>query len=999
MAAAAATHAAAADLAIVDEFPPYLWRGPGAFQAWSADLDRDAKARGITNQVVTIRTPTREETSGDRAYAVVPAVSGRLRSMRGPRPPSGIIGLVPVGPPGISRLPLVLFVLFVLLTSIPSLVRLYTDWLWFSEVGYTQVFLRVWTARSVIGTLAAVTAFAAFFVNLQLCFRSLRRRELAVMTPRGLQVITVDPGRMRPLAYLAAGVAAALIGFYAASQWQTWLYYLNATPFGSADPILRRDVGFYVFELPLLRHLQRMALTVLLLTGAGVAAVHVAAGNLTLDADRGFFASPGAIRHLSLLAALLLLCLGFGAWLRIPELLTSPSGVVGGASYVDVHARMPALRVLALAAVLSAGLAAYAIPARRTWPLAAAAGLYVAASLLGYAAIVQRFVVAPNEQVRETPYIVHNVAATRAAFALDQVEERELSGEARLTRADLERNAATLANVPLWNDQPLLDTFGQIQEIRTYYDFVSVDNDRYTIDGDYRQIMLSARELNSESLPSRTWINERLTFTHGYGITLGPVNQVTPEGLPVLFIKDLPAVSTVDLEVRQPALYYGELSSDHVFVRTQTEEFDYPKGDDNVFAPYAGEGGIPIRSLARRLILALQFGSTDTLFSPNLTAESRVLMHRRISERVRRIAPFLTYDPDPYLSISDGRLIWIQDAYTTSDRYPYSTAVGRGINYIRNAVKVTIDAYHGTTTFHLLDTRDPVAATLARIFPDLFTPLEGMPDDLRSRLRYPQGIFTLQASMFATFHMTNPAVFYNKEDQWEIPATDAAGQAERMDPYYTIMKLPGESGPEYIQMLPFTPRQKDNLAAWMVARSDGPNYGRLVVFQFPKQTVIFGPRQIAARINQDQVIAPQITLWNQQGSEVIQGTLLVIPIEESLIYVRPLYLRAAGGRIPELKRVIVAHQNRIVMEDTLEASLARLFPADGVQEPRAASASPAPSAEAERAPGLDLIDQASSHYRRALEAQRAGDWARYGEEIQRLGETLERLARTRRPPS
>jgi hypothetical protein len=890
--------------------------------------------------------------------------------------------------------------LFVFVTSIPSLVRLYTDWLWFAEVGYTQVFVRMWTARAVIGTLIGVTAFGVFFVNLHLVLRTLRRRELTIMTPNGLQVITVDPGRLRPLAYLAAAVAAALMGLFAASHWQTWLYYLHATPFGTADPILQRDVGFYVFSLPYLQHLQGMLMTVLLLSAVGVAAVHVAAGNLTLDAERGFSASRGAVRHLSALAALLLLVLGFGAWLRIPELLTTPSGVVGGASYVDVRARMPALRVLVVAAVFSAGLAAYQIRVRGYWPLVAAAGLYFLVSVVGsgYGAIVQRFVVAPNEQVRETPYIVHNIAATRAAFALDEVDERELSGEAHLARADLERNRATLENVPLWNDQPLLDTFGQIQEIRTYYDFVSVDNDRYTIDGEYRQIMLSARELNSDSLPSRTWINERLTFTHGYGITLGPVNQVTPEGLPVLFIKDLPAASTVDLEVRQPALYYGELSNDHVFVRTRTEEFDYPKGDDNVFASYEGEGGIPIQSLSRRLLFALQFGSTDTLVSPNLTAESRVLMYRRISERVRRIAPFLTFDPDPYLSISEGRLIWIQDAYTTSDGYPYSTAVGRGINYIRNAVKVTIDAYHGTTAFHLIDTKDPVAATLAKIFPELFTPLERMPEDLRSRLRYPQGIFALQASMLSTFHMTNPAVFYNKEDQWEIPATDAGGQAERMDPYYTIMKLPGETGAEYIQMLPFTPRQKDNLAAWMVARSDGANYGRLVVFQFPKQTVIFGPRQIAARINQDQAIAPQITLWNQQGSEVIQGTLLVIPIEESLIYVRPLYLRAAGGRIPELKRVIVAHQNQIVMEETLEASLERLFPADGAPRPASAVATRAPSApEAGETPRTDLIEQARSHYERALRAQRSGDWARYGDEIAKLGETLERLARTARP--
>ncbi|HET7220021.1 MAG TPA: UPF0182 family protein, partial [Vicinamibacterales bacterium] len=584
------------------------------------------------------------------------------------------------------------------------------------------------------------------------------------------------------------------------------------------------------------------------------------------------------------------------------------------------------------------------------------------------------------------------------AYALDNVEERPLSGEARLTRQDLERNATTIENVPLWNDQPLLDAFGQLQEIRTYYDFISVDNDRYTIDGKYRQIMLSARELNPRSLPSRTWINEQLTFTHGYGLTLGPVNEVTPEGLPVLFIRDLPPTSTVDLTVTQPAIYFGELSEDHVFVRTKTQEFDYPRGEDNVFATYQGTGGVPLGGLFRRLLFAIRFRSTDTFFSPNLTPESRVLLHRRIRERVSQIAPFLSFDPDPYLAISSGRLVWIQDAYTTSDRYPYSTSSG-GLNYIRNSVKVTIDAYHGTTSFHLLDEKDPIAATIAKVFPGLFQPMSAMARDLRQRLRYPQTIFALQASMFATFHMTNPDVFYNREDQWEVPSFDVNGKPERMEPYYTIMKLPGERDAEYIQMLPYTPRQKDNLAAWMAARSDGEHYGKLMVFPFPKQTVIFGPRQIAARISQDQVIAPQITLWNQQGSEVIQGTLLVIPIEESLVYIRPLYLRAANGKIPALTRVIVAYQNQIVMEPTLEEALARLF--QRAETPPAARPQPqapevtAPETAAAPSTDADLAAQAREHYERAMRAQREGNWALYGEEIKRLGEVLEKMSRRR----
>jgi hypothetical protein len=897
-----------------------------------------------------------------------------------------------------SRLrgPLLILLLGLLLGG-GALVELYTDWLWFGEVGFRGVFARMLGARLGLGAAVFLIALPVLWWNVDLALRTARRRELVVMSDSGPRVVGVDARGMRPLAGAISALLSLLVAFYAAARWDRLLFWLHAVPFGQIDPILGRDVGFYVFELPFLQLVRSLLLTLVGLAAAGSVAAHAAGGNLAFGGARWISASPLALRQLSLLAAALFLLLAFGAWLRVSELLTTSSRILQGAAYVDVHARMPLERLLAVVALIGAGLAAYQIAIRRVWPLLLAVGLYVGVSALGaiYAAVLQRFIVAPDEQVRETPYIAHNIAATRAAFGLDTVDERQLSGEAALTRADLEANAATLSNVPLWNDQPLLDTFSQIQEIRTYYDFASVDNDRYRIDGEYRQIMLSARELSSQSLPSRTWINERLTFTHGYGLTLGPVNQVTPEGLPVLFIKDLPPASSVDLHVDQPALYFGELSNDHVFVRTGTQEFDYPKGDDNVFARYEGDGGVPLQSLWRRLLFALRFRSTDTLFSPNLTAESRVMLYRRIAERVERIAPFLTYDPDPYLAISGGRLVWIQDAYTSSDRYPYSSAIG-GLNYIRNSVKVTIDAYHGTTAFHLLDPGDPIAVALSGIFPDLFAPLSAMPEDLRERLRYPQAIFSLQAAMFATYHMTNPAVFYNREDQWEVPPSDGPGPARRMEPYYTIMKLPGETGAEYIQMLPFTPRGKDNLAAWMVARSDGANYGKLAVIQFPKQTLIFGPRQISARISQDQAIAPQITLWNQQGSEVIQGTLLVIPIEESLIYVRPLYLRAAGGRIPELKRVVVAYQNQIAMEETLDRALDRLFPRDG-RAPAAARA-PAQAASPPAAEAGDthaeLVKQARAHYERALQAQREGDWARYGEEIRALGEALSRLGST-----
>ena len=887
-------------------------------------------------------------------------------------------------------------VLFILL---PSFATLYTDWLWFLEVGHEQVFMQTLNSRLALGAAAFVMAFGVLYVNIRIAQRELRQREFTVFGPQGSRTIAVDMRSLRPLFYAGAGIVAFFVALYASGRWDTWLMARNAVPFGKVDPVLGYDISFYLFQLPLYHFLHNLVFITLVLGAIAAALVYFAGLGIMLDPQRGLIVSDSARRHLSIIGVLVLVSLAFRAWLGIPATLTTQSGIIHGASYVDVYATIPTQWVLVVASLIGAALIAYQTTVHRRWPFMAAVALYVGVAVLGnlYAFALQRLYVAPNEQVREMPFIEHSIEATRSAFALDRVEERSISGDATLTPADIAKNAATLENVPLWNDQPLLDTFGQIQEIRTYYDFVSVDNDRYLIDGKYRQIMLSARELNSDSLPSATWINQRLTFTHGYGLTLGPVNEVTPEGLPVLFVKDLPLQSTVDLKVTQPAIYFGERSNDHVFVKTATQEFDYPRGDANVFGTYAGKGGVEVGGLWRRLLLAVRFQSPDTFFSPNLNKDSRVLMYRRIAERVNRIAPFLTYDPDPYLAISGGRLVWIQDAYTISRLYPYSTPSARGINYIRNSVKITIDAYDGTIRFHLIDTKDPVAATIARVFPGLFEPLSAMPEDLRTRLRYPQGIFSLQAAMFATFHMTNPSTFYNREDQWDVPSLEQGrGEARPMVPYYTIMKLPGETGAEYIQMLPYTPRQKDNLAAWMVARSDGDNYGQLMAFQFPKQTVVFGPRQIAARISQDQVIAPQITLWNQQGSEVIQGNLLVIPIEESLLYIRPMYLRAAGGRIPELKRVVVAYQNHIVMEETLNEALERLFPTSGAVAPRPGTTrQPSQQTSVEPgsapAPSGSAAVEAQQHYERAIEAQRAGDWSRYGEEIRQLGEVLKRL--------
>jgi uncharacterized membrane protein (UPF0182 family) len=892
----------------------------------------------------------------------------------------------------------------------PSLVRFYTDWLWFGEVGYQFVYATMLRSQGTLFTTVFVAALVWLALNLRAAISTIGDLRPVFTTRDGIQVPLPGRRQLGTLANAAAAVVALLIGLYAAGMWELWLAWRNAVPFGDVDPLLGRDVGFYVFSLPFLQFVRGLAQGLVVLAAIGSGAIYFVSGSMSNRFPASFGMTAPARRHLALLAAAFLLLLAFGAWLQRFEYLIPTGGAVAGASYADVHARMPVTLLLMAVCVVGAALAVMHAFTPRNWPIPAAVGLYLLVSVGGeiYSTMLQRFVVTPNEQAREMPYIQNNIEATRKAFALDTVEEREISGEATLSRQDIDRNAATLQNVRLWDHQPLLDTFSQIQEIRTYYDFASIDNDRYRIDGALRQVMLSARELNSASLPNRTWVNERLTFTHGYGLTLGPVNQVTSQGLPVLFVRDLPPVTSAGLQIDEPSLYFGELSNDYVIVRTDAPEFHYPRGDKDAETRYSGKGGVPLGSLWRQILFALRFGSYQIILSDDIGAESRILFNRRIGERVRAVAgEFLRFDADPYLVLADGRLYWLYDAYTTSTRYPYSTRAGDGSNYWRNSVKFVIDAYDGTISAYLADEKDPIAATYARIFPGLFKPLGEMPASIRGHVRYPEDIFAVQSQMFATYHMTEASVFYNREDQWEVPTIEEStdGRGTTMQPYYTIMRLPGEAEAEFIQMLPFTPRRRDNLAAWLVARSDGEHYGKLRVFEFPKQTLVYGPRQVVARINQDQAISPQITLWNQQGSQVNWGTLMVIPIEESLIYVRPLYLRAQGGKIPELTRVVVAYQDRIVMEQTLEASLARLFggavprgPAVDGEVVQVPGAPPAPAGVQQPPPSAadnaaTLAAEARAHYDRAIAAQKAGDWARYGEEIRLLGEALERMRR------
>ncbi|MBQ91574.1 MAG: membrane protein [Acidimicrobiaceae bacterium] len=896
-----------------------------------------------------------------------------------------------------ARLVFLLGVLFVFMV-VPSAVDLLTEWFWFGEVGYTAVFIRSLTARATLGGIVLLATFAILAFNFRTALGHVTRPYMLFPGGGDIQPVVLNQRQLQLLGTGVAGLVAVFLGLFASNEWLTWLQFQEQVPFGQTDPLFGRDVAFYIFTLPFLDLVRYLLMAALILSIIGSGAAYVVSGVLMLDPTQGPVVADPARKHLGLLVAAFFLMLAWGEYLNVPRLLTTPGGVVHGASYVDAVMRVPIHWVLMGVALLGAGLSGLSAFSARNTPAIAAVGLYALVTVggnLGSVAL-QRLVVTPDEQQREAPYIAHSIAATRQAFGLEAVEERELSGDEILTLADIQNNTDTINNVRLWDHEPLLDTFGQIQEIRTYYDFASVDNDRYLIDGEYRQIMLSSRELNSDSLPNRSWVNERLQYTHGFGVAMGPVNQVTQEGLPVLFIQDLPPTSSVDLQVDQPSIYFGELSNDYVIVNTDTDEFHYPEGEDNVSTRYDGSGGVPLSSLVRRLLYAARFQAYEILVSGQLSGESRIIYHRNILDRVTTVAPFLRYDSDPYLVISEGRLLWMVDAYTVSDRYPYAQPAPNRVNYIRNAVKIVIDAYDGTMTFYQADADDPIARTLQAIFPELLRPLDDMPEDLRRHVRYPEGLFTLQTEIYSTFHMTNPAVFYNREDQWEVPVIDG----EEMEPYYTIMRLPGEPRAEFIQMLPFTPRGRNNMAAWMAARSDGDQYGKILVFQFPKQKLVFGPSQVVARINQDQEISPQITLWNQQGSEVIQGTLLVVPIEGALLYIRPLYLRASGGRIPELRRVIVAYQNQIVMEETLDEALDRLFgsgaPAAPPLAPEAILASqddtPAVLDPPAAADGDPLVSQASAHYQRALEAQRNGDWALYGEEIERLGEILEQLS-------
>ncbi|HJX38662.1 MAG TPA: UPF0182 family protein [Anaerolineae bacterium] len=869
-----------------------------------------------------------------------------------------------------------LFLLFMMLSGF------YTDLLWFENLGLSSVFWTALQARVVV-FLAFTLFFVAFLLGNLFIARKLSGWGGFFLFGKQYYL----PSRTINLVVIAAAVILGLLnGLGAVSQWDDILLFFNQQAFGVRDPIFSQDVSLYVFALPVYRFLRSWLLEVILFALVGSAALYLL---VQLASWRQFnlWLTRKNTLHLAGLGALFLLVVAWGYKLSAWELLFSSQGVAFGASYTDVHARLLACNLSFWAVILCVLLLIGGVLARWPWILAIGGFLWLVTAMgVGgmYPAFVQQFQVQPNELFKEQPYIEHNIEFTRQAYGLDHIQELDFGAVTDLTPEALAGAEPTTTNIRLWDYRPVQSTYSQIQEFRLYYDFVDVDVDRYSLDGSYRQVTLSAREMNTEQLQSRTWLNEHLQFTHGYGLVMSPVNEVTSDGLPELWVRDLPPRSVPGLEITRPEIYHGEKTDSYVFVNSTIEEFDYPSGDQNITTTYEGHGGVLMDSPLKRAAFAYRFGDMSVVLSQYLTPETRVMLYRNVGERVRRVAPFLLYDSDPYLVIADGRLIWLQDAYTATGMYPYSQPYYDRFNYIRNSVKVAIDAYDGDVVFYVVDNQDPLIRAYAAIFPALFKPWDQMPPALRAHVRYPEGLFVIQAEMNNTYHMQNPTVFYNKEDLWAAAHDVSGGTEQAMEPYYVIMRLPGQEMQEFVLIQPFTPANKQNMVAWMAARCDGENYGKLLLYKFNKQELVYGPLQIEARIDQEPVISSQLSLWNQRGSQVIRGNLLVIPIEHSLLYVEPLYLQAETGQLPELKRVIVASGDRIIMTTTLDEALASFG---------GAPVTPPPEEEEPTEPSNahDLALSAMEHYAQAQEYLQQGDWAGYGAELEAMQNDLQAL--------
>lgn len=914
------------------------------------------------------------------------------------------------------RLWLFLFVfVLILLFSARTLISYYVENLWFGSLGYANVFWKTlgmeWSAFGIFAGITFLVLYGWVLILLRVAGPDLRTASTIVIGRRSFDL------PLERVLRLGGLVAALFIGLTAgAAMMNEWprfaLYWHQPQNTGVLDPIFSRPLGFYLFTLPVWQYVSGWLLTLaILMSASGAFLVLIATG--TRMSLEGFDRSaPLPWRTLSVAGAFLLVILAARVYIGRLELLLQDHTVFGGVTYTDAHVTLGGMLVVCFALLLGVLLCAMNFVARPRLRWLALAPIpavlcYFAVQIAGW--YVSSFIVKPNQLVREQPYITYNIDFTRQAYALNRVDQHSFPAETAIEAADPEHNQTTLENIRLWDWQALRDTLRQIQEIRTYYDFPDVDIDRYIIDGQLREVMLAARELSVEKLPesSRNWINEKLIYTHGYGITMNPVNGFTPEGLPTLLLSNMPIQSTVPgISVNRPEIYFGELTDTDVYVKTRQKEFNYPQGATNSLTLYEGDGGIRMGGLMRRVLIAFDRGDLSKVpFSDDIGTESRLLMRRSVIDRVKTLAPFLRYEHDPYVVVGDdGRLSWILDGYTMADTFPYATHYTLGnsqINYMRNSVKVVVDAYSGATTFYVFDGQDPIIAAYRAIFPTLFKDAAAMPQDLRRHVRYPELLLKLQAQVYGLYHMTDPVVFYNREDLWTVASEVGLGEsgeqgAQPMQPNFVLMKLPGEPDVEFVNILPFTPANRNNLIGWIAGRSDGANYGRAVVYDFPKTRLVDGPMQIEARIDQNAQLSSQLTLWNQQGSHVRRGTLLVIPCGKALIYAEPIYLQAERSPMPELRLVVLALQDKLAYGASFEAALQSLF----AGAPSSTSAEPAPSntaaAQAGAAPknGGELNALISGAARDLADYQRLtaeGKLAEAGQKLEQLKQKLDAL--------
>lgn len=902
-------------------------------------------------------------------------------------------------------------IVFILILGVLSLFAgLYAEWLWFDSVNFASVFTTILLNKIALYVTLFTFGFLLFYINLRITRKNMGLSERPEEDNEGREVIYLDQERPSPWRDFMQGpytkwifIGVSLFGGFilssvAGDYWIVIQQYLNRVAVGTVDPIFAKDLGFYFFNLNFYQFIYSTLMTGLILVTITVGIIYAlnASSDLLFGNWRQFTVAKS---HIAILIAFIFALKAWGYVLDSYGVLFSPEGIVFGATYTDIYARLIAYKVLMVISIIITLVIIINIFVKKFNLVLISIGVWILVAIfLGglYPTLIQNFVVQPNEFNKERPYIESAIKFTRAAYGLDNAENQQFDVDNLLDIYDPDHKI-TVDNIRLWDWQPLMTTYKNLQQLRPYYVFDDVDVDRYIIDGNYRQVMLSAREIDQAELPeeAKTWINQKLMYTHGYGLVVSPVTEVAEEGFPEFFVKDIPPRFSTDLKIERPEIYFGEVTNNYVIVNTLQKEFDYPMGEQNVYTTYEGDNGIKVNSIFRKLIFSWVLKDYKMMLSSQVTNDSQILMNRNIVNRVKMITPYLSYDSDPYIVINDdGKLYWMMDAYTFTNKYPYSEPFDSNRNnYLRNSVKVTVDAYTGDMNFYIADEDDPIIKTYAAIFPDIYQPISEMPEGLRAHVRYPVDMFKIQANTYKTFHMTDPYVFYNKEDPWLIPTEVVDDKSQTMEPYYIIMKLPGEEEAEYILMLPFTPKSRPNMVGWMCARMDGDNYGKLLVYNFPKQETIYGPEQIESRINQNTVIAQQLSLWDQRGSRVYRGNLLVIPMGNSILYVEPLYLQADSSKLPELKRVIAGFGNKTVMEPTLADALTSLFGRPG-EEPVGGETSPPDDSEVS-SPGsqslAELAQQAKQYYDQAQESLSAGDWAGYGNNLNKLKDILDQL--------